>query len=265
MASAAVDGGITLSYVEQGDLDGPAVVFLPGPTDSWRSYQPVLDCMPAQLRAVAVSLRGHGESSKPPAGYRIGDLASDVVPFLDALQIERAVLVGHSGSCLAARRVAIDSPERVAGLVLEAAPTTLRGDDRLAQFVAEVVAPLTDPVDRDLARSFVVDTATAALDSALVERLVDDVVAVPAVAWREMFASVLEHDDTDELGALAAPVLLVWGDEDELVPRSMQDQLVDLLPQAELIVYEGVGHTPRWELPERFAEDVARFANAVPR
>ena len=92
------------------------------------------------MHTVAVSQRGHGDSDKPKTGYRIEDYAVDVVHLLDALRIERAVLAGHSGSCLVARRVALDHPERVAGLVLEASPTTLRGDAELQDFVQSVVS-----------------------------------------------------------------------------------------------------------------------------
>lgn len=94
-------------------------------------------------------LRGHGDSSKPLTGYRIEDLTSDVVPLLDALDIDRALLAGHSGSCLVARRVALDHPGRVAGLFLEASPSTLRGDQNLAKFVDTVVSEMWEPVESD--------------------------------------------------------------------------------------------------------------------
>jgi pimeloyl-ACP methyl ester carboxylesterase len=77
-----------------------------------------------------------------------------------------------------------------------------------------------------------------------------------------MFGGLLRYDDTPELARIIAPALLVWGDADGLVDRAMQDELVDRLPRAELVVYSGVGHTPRWEDPARFAADVAAF---VPR
>ena len=134
-STATLDGGLTLSYAEQGERSRQALVLLPGPTDSWRSYEPVLARLPSSVRAVAVSQRGHGDSDKPMTGYRVEDFAADVVPFLDVLGIDRAVLAGHSGSCPVVRRVAIDQPERVAGLVLEASPTTLHGDPRLEEFV----------------------------------------------------------------------------------------------------------------------------------
>ena len=127
VSTATLESGWALSYAEQGDSSRPAVVLLPGPTDSWLSYEPVLARLPESVRAIAVSQRGHGDSDKPATGYRVEDFAADVLLFLDALGIERAVLAGHSGSCLVARRVAIDQPERVAGLVLEASPTTLHG------------------------------------------------------------------------------------------------------------------------------------------
>lgn len=209
---------------------------------------------------VSASLGGHGDSSKPDSGYRIEDLASDVVTLLDALEIHRAVLVGHSGSCLVARRVALQAPPRVAGLVLEASPTTLRGDPKLHEVVNSIVAELTEPIDPDFARSFLADTSTDDLPAELIGLLVEDLLKVPVRAWREMFASLVDYDDVSEIPLVKAPTLLVWGDHDPLIPRSMQDELVRVLPRAELAVYEGVGHTPRWEEPVRFANDVTRFA-----
>lgn len=258
-----LDNGLTLSCQEQGPIRGPTVVLLPGPTDSWRSYDPVLASLPGSVRCVAVSLRGHGDSSQPETGYRIQDLASDVVPLLDVLGIERAVLAGHSGSCLVARRVALDAPDRVGGLVLEASPTTLRGDAALLRFVESVVAELSSPIDRQFARSFIADTSVDDLAPEFVDVLVEDLLKVPVVAWREMFASLVEYDDTTDLDQINAPVTLVWGDADRLVTREAQEEQVRLLPLADLRVYEGVGHTPRWEQPERFALDVARFVSEV--
>lgn len=254
--------GLTLSCVEHGS--GPAdstVVLLPGPTDSWRSYQPVLDRLPAAVHAIAASPRGHGDSDKPPGGYQVEDFAADVPLLLDALGIERAVLVGHSGSCLVARRVAIDHPDRVAGLVLEASPATLRADPGLTDFVRSVVSHLQDPMDPDVVRRFVVDTSAAGLAPELLDQLVGDVLEVPAHVWRETFAGLLRCDDLGELSGIDAPTLLIWGDADGLVAREAQEELLRRLPDATLSVHPGAGHTPRWEDPARFASEVARFVS----
>ncbi len=256
-------GGLRLSCADRGDRSDFAVVFLPGPTDSWLSYATVLDQVPASLRCVAVSQRGHGDSDKPETGYRVEDFAADVPSLLDALGVGRAVLVGHSGSCLTARRVALDHRDRVAGLVLEASPTTLQAHAGLEQLVTDVVATLADPIDPDFARSFVTDTSTAGLDGELVDAMAVELTKVPARVWREMFAALRTYDDLAEIETLVAPTLLVWGDADPIVGRAMQDELVRRLADATLIIYEGVGHAPRWEDPRRFAADVATFSLSV--
>ena len=256
--------GVTLSCEVHGnDPSTPAVVLLPGPTDSWRSYQPILDQLPPSVPAVAVSPRGHGDSDKPATGYQVEDFAEDVRLLLDALAIERAVLVGHSGSCLVARRVAIEHPDRVAGLALEASPLTLRGDPGLTRFVESVLSELEDPIDPELARSLVADTSSTGLPPGLVDQLVGDVLAVPARVWREVFTALLRYDDLEELPRISAPTLLLWGDGDALVPRQAQEELLRRLPNATLVVHPGAGHTPRWEDPSRVAADLVGFVERL--
>ena len=259
VSTVTIGTGPTLSYAEQGNGSGPALVLLPGPTDSWLSYEPVLARIPPSIRVIAVSQRGHGDSDKPATGYRVEDFAADVVPLLDTLRIERAILVGHSGSCLVARRVAIDEPERVAGLVLEASPTTLHGNPQLTEFVESIISGLEDPIDPEFARSVIVDTSSDEVGPELLALLAGEILKVPARVWREMFADLLQYDDTPDLGRITAPTLLIWGDADEIVPRGMQEQLTRRISRADLVVYPGVGHAPRWEDPARFASDVVAF------
>ena len=211
------------------------------------------------MRWILVSQRGHGASDKPDTGYSVEDFAADVVPLLDALGIEHAVLAGHSGSCLVARRVALDHPDRVSGLILEASPATLRDDPLLLQFLETAVSRLTDPISREFARSFVTATSSDHVSPELLDVLVDELVQVPARVWKETFAGLLRYDDTTELSRIEAPTMLVWGDRDTIVSREAQDDLVRTLPEAELLVYAGAGHTPRWDDPVRFSNDIVTF------
>lgn len=219
--------------------------------------------MPAWIRTVAVSQRGHGDSEKPPSGYGVDDFANDVPALLDALGIERAVLVAHSGSCLTARRVAIDHSDRVAGLVLEASPTTLAASPRLNEFVETVVLGLEDPIDPQFARSVVIDTSSAHVAPDVVDQFAQELRKMPARVWKEMFEALLTYDDRARLEEITAPTLLIWGNEDELVGREMQEELLRRLPNATCVEYTGVGHTPRWEDPARFAADVALFLEGI--
>jgi pimeloyl-ACP methyl ester carboxylesterase len=257
--TVTLESGVNLSYAERGAETGPAVLLLPGPTDSWRSYEPMMRRFPSRIRALAVSQRGHGDSDKPADGYAIEDFAGDAVAMLDALGIDRAVIAGHSGSCLVARRLALDHPERVAGLVLEASPTTLAHDPSAHERVSSVVMNMVDPIDADFARSFITDTSSENIAPDLAEVLVEEVLKVPARVWRAMFSELLAYDDTAELPDLDAPTLLIWGDEDPIVSREMTSDLASRIRNSELTVYSAAGHTPRWDDPPRFSEDLATF------
>ncbi len=264
-ATIVIGNGLRLSFAERGDESGPNLLLLPGPTDSWVSYEPVLRRLPSWIHVIALSLRGHGDSDKPAFGYQVEDFAADVVAFLDAVGIKSAVLAGHSGSCLVARRVAIDWPERVAGLVLEASPTTLKGDTRFEAFVRSTVLNLVDPIGHAFARNFVVDTSTDLIGEEMVERLVEELLKVPARVWKETMSGLLRYDDLDELEHIVAPTLLIWGDADSLVGQEMQEHLARAIPDANLSRYPGIGHTPRWEDPARFASEVGAFVGRSQR
>ncbi len=263
VSAVTLASGLTVSVADQGDALGPTVLLLPGPTDSWRSYEPVLEHLPYWMRAIAVSQRGHGEADKPDAGYAIEDFATDVVGLLNALRIERAILVGHSGSCLVARKVALDHPQRVAGLILEASPGTLRDDVRAFAFLESVISTLTDPISPEFARSFVTDTSPNNVPTTLIDVLVEEILRVPARVWTQMFTDLVRYDDTNQLERIKAPTLLIWGDSDPLITRNTQDLLLQAISTANLLVYPAVGHTPRWEDPVRFSHDLTTFAHRV--
>lgn len=256
ISTVTLGSGLALSYASTERRSGPVLLMLPGPTDSWRSYAAVLEALAPSVACIAASQRGHGDTDKPATGYRVEDFAQDVPLLMDALSIDRAVIAGHSGSCLVARRVAIDHPERVLGLVLEASPTTLVANAELRAFVATIPGL----IDADFARRFVLRTSAGDLPPEAVEELAEELLKVPAHVWREMFEALLEYDDLADIHRIAAPTLLVWGDADPLVSRAMQQALIARIPDAELVVYRRLGHTPRWEDPARFASDVAAFA-----
>ena len=95
--------GPRLHYAEFGDPDGQAILFLHGWPDSWFTFSRVLELLPEDFRALAIDQRGFGDSDRPEAGYSIPEMAADAIAFLDALDIHRATLVGHSFGSFVAR------------------------------------------------------------------------------------------------------------------------------------------------------------------
>jgi rifampin ADP-ribosylating transferase len=97
----------------------------------------------------------------------------------------------------------------------------------------------------------------------MVDLLADEALKVPATVWKQTFAGLLAYDDMTELMLIEAPTLLVWGDGDGLVSREMQVELAGAIPDAALLVYADAGHTPRWDDPARFSDDLASFARGA--
>jgi pimeloyl-ACP methyl ester carboxylesterase len=252
---------IKLPYVEQGDATGVPVLMLHGTTDSWRSFEPVLPHLPDDIRAIAVTHRGHGDAPKPESGYRIEDFAGDAVDLMDQLGIERAVVVGHSMGAWIAQRLLIDHSERLLGAVLAGSFSGRTADDpELVAFAQEMAATVPDPVPAQIAREFQESTTATPLDPEALDTFVNESLKVPAHVWRAVFAGLADVDHADELDGLDTPALLLWGDHDAFIAREAQDELLEQLTDSRLEIYEGVGHALHWERPERFAADLVAFS-----
>ena len=257
--SVRLRNGVTLEYVEHGDSSGLPVLMLHGATDSWRSFEGVLRHLPSALRVFAVSLRGHGGSSRPDGGYRFADFSADVDQFLDALRIRQALIVGHSMGSYVAQRFAIDHPARTLGLVLMGSFASMRDNAVVRELWESTVASLTDPVDRTFILEFQESTLARPVAPGLLETAVRESQRVPARVWRAAFADFREADFSNELRKITAPTLIMWGDQDAICPRRDQDILLREIPGSQLIVYAGGGHAFHWEDPAQFARDLTAF------
>lgn len=258
--SVLLSTGVRMEYVEKGDAAGVPVVFLHGVTDSWRSFEQVLPRLPASVRAFALSARGHGDSSRPASGYSYADMSADLLAFLDAMRIDKAILVGHSMGSMVAQRFAVDHPERLSGLVLMGSFTTLHEDAGITAFYEADIAPLADPIDPVFAREWQLSTLARPMPPAHLETVVEETRKVPSRVWREAFMAFLKTPDFSEaLGNVRVPALVMWGDRDAYAPREAQQRLLSLMPHARLVVYEGAGHGFHWEDADRFVADLAPF------
>ena len=260
--SVELPTGVTLNYLEQGSRSGVPVLLLHGITDSMRSYEPVLAHLPSSMHAFALSQRGHGDSSRPAAGYRPGDFAADLAAFMDAFGLERAVVAGHSMSSYVAERFALDYPERTLGLVLLGAFATTAGNPAWVE-LAQAAAELEDPVDATFVADFQRSTLAQPVPKVFFDVVVQESLKVPVRVWRAAIRDFIAADHRTRLGDIQAPTLIAWGDQDTYFPRAEQDALLAAIAGAELLIYPGAGHAFHWEQPERFAADLAAFIQKI--
>jgi non-heme chloroperoxidase len=258
-ATARLATGPRLRYAEQGDGAGEAIVFLHAYADSWYSYGRVLASLSPEYHAFAPDQRGHGESDKPECCYTADDFAADVDAFMDAVGIEKATLVGDSSSGMIARQVALDYPRRVDRLVLIGTPTTLVGNEAALGFL-EGVRALEDPVAPEFVRKLVVGLIHHPVPQEFLETVLSESLKVPARVWRDYWEGVvLALDHTARLGEIDAPTLILWGEQDPLLPREEQERLAAAIPHATLKSYPETGHLAQWERPEWVVRDLEAF------
>jgi len=257
-ADARLSTGVRLHYAERGERHGNPVVLLHGLTDSWFSFSRVLPLLSSRHRAWALDQRGHGDSDRPSGGYSPADLAADVLAFMDAMELERATLVGHSMGSFVALETGLQAPGRISKLVLIGSGAHLHSDDmRLLQ---KQFSMLADPVSAEFARDFQLSTIHTRVPDEFLDRAVAESQKVPARVWRDALDGLLAVNYTDRLPDLAMPVLLLQGDHDETIPRPAQDALAAGLPNATSRIYPATGHALHWERPADFTSDLEKFA-----
>jgi non-heme chloroperoxidase len=259
--SVELPNRVKLPYVEQGDPAGVPVMLVHGFLDSWRSFEPMLPYVPETIHAFALTQRGHGDASRPSAGYSVRDFAADLTAFMNVLQLESAVIVGHSMGSGVALRFAVDHPDRTLGLVLVGASDSLRANPDAREAWNALLSKLTDPVDPQFVREGLENTLAQSVPQALFESLIQENLKVPAFVWRAALDArwSAEGDYAGELAEIRAPTLIIWGDRDVRYPRSEQYALATAIPDSQLVVYPGAGHLLHLEEPGRVASDLASF------
>jgi pimeloyl-ACP methyl ester carboxylesterase len=159
---------------------------------------------------------------------------------------------------LVAQRVAIDAPGRVERLVLAASMTTAHNITG-ANELRHAIEALGGEVPEDFAREFQEGTVYRPLPKEFMDGVVRESLKLPTRVWRKVFEGLLADEHTSRLGRIKAPTLLLWGERDALLSRAEQISLVGAIPGAVLKVYTETGHSPQWERPEQFTNDLEAF------
>jgi pimeloyl-ACP methyl ester carboxylesterase len=262
-ATTRLATGPLIHYVEQGDPGGEALLFVHGWPDSWFSFSRVLGLLPTSFHAYALDLRGFGGSERPALGYTIDQLAIDLVSFMTSIGVARATLVGHSMGSFVVRRVAEIAPACVARLVLVGSAPHVAND--VTREVQALLQTLADPLPVAFVREFQSSTIHLPVPEPFFEGIVAASLQAPARVWQRTFEGLLAFDDADHLGRIAAPTLLLWGDQDAVFAgEAGQRRLAAAIPRARLTILPETGHSPNWERPERFVAELEAFLRATP-
>jgi len=258
--------GVRIHYQEKGT--GTPLVLIHGYSSSTYSWKDVLEPLAKTFHVIAVDLKGFGFSAKPDGDYTRRAQAVLVTHLLEHLKIGKAWLCGNSMGGEVALNVALANPERVAGLILvDSAGVEVSGSGSLAPgyLLIPVVGRLlialsltSDKLVREgLEKSFYDDTKVTP------ERVANYYLPLKtrggqlaALRARTQFAMFPVEA---ELGKILVPTLILWGDQDQLIPLAAGYKLSSLITDSKLIVFDRCGHLPQEEMPARTADEIITF------
>jgi pimeloyl-ACP methyl ester carboxylesterase len=262
---AAVQGvRIAFEVHDGGAPDGDWLLLVHGLGYARWGWEPVVDLLAARYRVVLFDNRGIGESDVPPGPYDAATMAGDALAVLDAAGGARAHVLGTSLGGMIAQELGLIAPERIDRLVLIASTPGGEAGYPLPAPTRELIGRMPDMEPAKALRA-AIDNAlsprTRARRPEIAERILDHRLARPQdmAGWRAQVAAGTTYEGGRRLADIAAPCLVVHGDDDRVVdPRNAQ-VLTDLLPDARLLQMRDTGHLPYWEDPEACASAVIAF------
>jgi pimeloyl-ACP methyl ester carboxylesterase len=264
---ATLRDGSKMHYWDRGNATGPALVLLHGSYDSadtWEEWAPQLE---NDFRLIVPDLPAHGLTGKTVSNdYRAEAMAGALHELIEQLGVARVSIAGNSMGGRVAWVYTHAHPERVERLVLVDSagypnPSTLS-------------PPPSNPVMRWLSRygnpkrrirsgftRAVGESDEALITDARVDR---STAYVRREGTRDAHLKRAEQGTSvasgqDRIATIQTPTLILWGDQDALIPVEHARNFARDLPNDQLIIYEGVDHMPQLEIPERSANDVRAF------
>jgi pimeloyl-ACP methyl ester carboxylesterase len=277
---------VNLRYAEHGNGDQIAL-FIHGNLGCMQWMDLVWDYLPPALRVIAVDWRGCGDSDKPaPApdysNYSMSTHARDLLALLDALDISKCDLICHSTGGIISTHMLQMQPARF-GKVLALDPVgpmgltltpgaidlfkAMKSDRSVAAFGLASAAPTLFDLSKGVTPvtgGWPEYNATATpMQRALFELIVDKTRLLSDGIW---FGTAHNLNLERENGALRGrqesilhPHLVLWGEFDQWIPREDVEEMARRMPNCQLVVVPGVGHSLNLEKPTAFAQYIRDF------
>ncbi len=274
-ASAFLDDGQggQIHYRDEGNPDGPVLVLIHGSNGNIQTWEGVVSELAGKYRLLSLDLYGHGLTGPNPAGqYDADTMIGAVTRVLDAAGVERAAWVGNSMGGWLSWRAGLAVPERISGLVLidasgaqvEEKVKPYLGARLARSSIGQLLLPEITP--RFLVKSSLEENY--ADPSLISEDLVDlywELLRFPGNRKAAVDRAKVERqpEKWNEVGNLTMPVLLLWGEQDSVVPLSHGQAFANAIPGSELVIYPDAGHLPMEETPKQVAEDIDRWMENV--
>ena len=236
-------GGQSIHYRSAGS--GDPIVLVHGLAGSTRWWSRNLAALAARHRVYLVDLPGFGALRRQAGGFALAEAAAWLLAWMEAVNLRQAHLVGHSMGGYIAIRLAVAHPQVVRRLILVAAAGVPSGRSLVRHLI---------PLARALRH---------ARPGFLPVLAYDALRAGAPTLWRAS-RQLLAQDVRERLASIAAPTLLVWGENDALIHPALGHVLREEIPDSRLVILPGAGHVPMFDRPAEFNAVMLRFLAGEP-
>lgn len=237
---------------------GPPLVLVHGFLGGIEEWDGLVAHFAPSFDVSAVDLPGFGGSAAIPAPATLAGYAYLVIEVLDALEIERCILLGHSLGSMIAQQFALDHRDRVERLVLYGAASTGNLPGRFETFDTTIDrfrrVGIAEGAEAIIASWFVTGRSHPAYQT--YRRMAEAARTDTAVAT---LRAIAQWQVTDRLGSIDAPTLVIGGDRDRSTEPAEQFRLWRALPFGQLCILPNCAHAAHLEQPEIFHQMLSRF------
>lgn len=263
--------GMKIHYRVSGPDTAPVLIFIHGTSASLHTWDRLRASLENEYRVIAYDQPGHGLTGPhPERDYTSRGMHQALSAIYTAEKINQATLIGNSMGGWVAWSFALDFPDQVERLVLldssgfpfpEEAEMNLGFKIMQSDFGRILMKRITP---RSMVAKSLYDTVskTDFIDDAEIDRYWE-LLRYPGnreAAGDQFHAN--RKDRSGELKNIQQPTLILWGEEDQLVPVEEAYKFQQEVPTNQLIIYPGVGHLPMEEVPAQVAEDIRSFMQA---
>ncbi|WP_421846149.1 alpha/beta fold hydrolase [Mycobacterium sp.] len=264
--------GERIAYRDAGN--GHTLLLVHGMAGSSSTWQAIIPRLAKSYRVVAPDLLGHGESAKPRGDYSLGAFAAWLRDLLDKLGIDKATVIGQSLGGGIAMQFAYQHPDYCERLVLigsgglgpDLSPVLRLLSAPGAEFVLPIVAPQPVLNLGNKLRSWLTSAGIRAPSAGQMWQAYSSLSdAQTRAAFLRTLRSVVDYrgQSVSALNKLHVaadlPALLIWGDNDRIIPVSHAYAAHEAVPGSRLEILEGVGHFAHVEEPAAVADIVEHF------
>lgn len=250
---------------QAGPESGPHVVLIHGLGGSglaeWYEVGPRLA---DRFRVTLVEHRNHGSAPRFTGRYEIDDVADDTAAVLEAVDVERATLVGYSMGGTVAQAVAHRRPDLVARLVLigtfAAHPQSWRVARQVGTYLVRGWERLTGVGTPEVRAGYLI--LTGAVERRYAQWMWEETHRRDVDGGAAASLALMRFDATSWIGSLTQPTLVIVPTRDQLVPAKWQYALGGSIPGAEIVDVAGAHHEVPWTHADRLVDEVTRFVES---